>query len=322
MVTLLFGCFKAGLIAVPVNVRLKAPEIAYILAHSKPAICFAHPDLIGNAKEAYGGLAPFHSLQLSVKTLAAGNGNVELPIVSDDDPALILYTSGTTARPKGVTHTHKALLEGAKRLCGAAAGSMRTVLVMTQLAYISAHIVGLLPAMIAAAMTVLVPAFDAPIVLDTIERFHCTFAFGLPSMAQLLIEEQARKPRQISSLRYFIAGGDAVPEIIQHRFRGLFGIPVCEGYGMTEIGPAIVNPADAIRSGSLGKPPIGVDVRVVDSNNNDAAAGQIGEMAVRSPVQLEIVSRAFALCHRDNRATPRGEARPECNAVRKWAVGR
>jgi long-chain acyl-CoA synthetase len=286
MVTLLFGCFKAGLIAVPVNVRLKAPEIAYILAHSKPAICFAHPDLIGAAKEAYGGLAPSHKLQLSVKDLAHSNGNLELPSVSDDDPALILYTSGTTARPKGVTHTHRTLLEGAKLTCGAGAGSMRTVLVMGQLAYMSAHVGGLLPAVTAGATSVLMSAFDAPAVLDTVERFHCTFAFALPSMVQLLIEEQARQPRQVSSLRNFLAGGDAVPEIIQQRFRVLFGIPIREAYGMTEIGPGICNPANTIRSGSLGKPLVGVEVRVVDSNNNDAADGQIGEMAVRGPANF------------------------------------
>ena len=67
MVTLLFGCFKAGLIAVPVNVRLKVPEIAYILAHSKPAICFAHPDLIGGSKEAYCGLLPRQAQPLGRK---------------------------------------------------------------------------------------------------------------------------------------------------------------------------------------------------------------------------------------------------------------
>ena len=283
MVKLLFGCFKAGLIAVPVNVKLKAPEIAYMLAHSKPAICFAHPDLIGAASEAYDGLAPSHKLQLSARDLAPSDGNCELPSVSDEDPALILYTSGTTARPKGVTHTHKTLLEGARLTCAAAGNSVQSVLIMSQLSYISAYVVSLLPAVTAAATSVLMPAFDAPAVLDTIERFHCTFAFGLPSMVQLLIEEQVRGPRRVSSLRNFIAGGDAVPEIIQQRFRAHFGIPIREGYGMTEIGPVIWNPADAIRSGSLGKPVVGVEVRIVDSNNNDAADGQIGEMAVRSP---------------------------------------
>ena len=285
MVTLLFGCFKAGLIAVPVNVRLKAPEVAYILAHSKPAICFAHPDLIGASREAYGGLASHQKLQPSATDLPFSSERLELPTINEDDPALILYTSGTTARPKGVTHTHRTLLEGAKIVCADTMDGVQTVLIMSQMAYITAFSVGL-AAVNAGDTSVLVPAFDAPLVLDTIERFQCTYTFGLPSMVQLLVEEQTRKPRQVSSLRTFLSGGDAVPESLQQRFRALFGVPLREIFGMTEIGPGMLNPADAIRSGSLGKPFDRVEVRVVDGSCKDVADGEIGELAVRSPASF------------------------------------
>jgi long-chain acyl-CoA synthetase len=163
---------------------------------------------------------------------------------------------------------------------------VQTVLIMSQMAAITAFCVGLLAAVTAGDTSVLVPAFDAPLVLDTIERFQCTYTFGLPSMVQLLIEEQARKPRQVSSLGTFLAGGDAVPESLQQRFRALFGVPLREVYGMTEIGGGMLNPADAIRPGSLGKPFDRVEVRVVDVNGKDVADGQIGEMAVRSPAKF------------------------------------
>jgi long-chain acyl-CoA synthetase len=132
----------------------------------------------------------------------------------------------------------------------------------------------------------LVPVFDASLVLDLIERFEVTYAFGLPSMVQAMIEEQARKPRQVRSLRNFVGAGDSVPVSTQERFQSLFGIPVREAYGMTEIGPAISNPADAIRSGSLGKAIEGVEIRVVDAEGEDVSDGQIGEMAVRSPASF------------------------------------
>jgi len=102
-------------------------------------------------------------------------------------------------------------------------------------------------------------------------------------MVQILIEEQARSPRQVSCLNDFLAAGDAVPEIVQQRFRGLFGIPIREGFGMTEIGPAICNPANAIRPGSLGRPIVGVEARIIDANNNEVGDEEVGEMAVRSP---------------------------------------
>jgi long-chain acyl-CoA synthetase len=154
------------------------------------------------------------------------------------------------------------------------------------MAFSSAICVVLLPAMAKGGTGVLLPAFDAPLVLDFIERFQVTYAFGVPSMVHALIEEQARKPRQVRSLRTFIAGGDSVPVSTQERFQSLFAIPVREGYGMTEIGPAICNPADAIHSGSLGKAVQGVEIRVVDAEGEDASEGQVGELAVRSPARF------------------------------------
>jgi long-chain acyl-CoA synthetase len=285
-VTLFFACFKAGIIAVPVNVRMKAPEVAYVLQHSKAGMYVAHTDLVGVATEARKGCAGLRKIHSALEGLNEGDSGVPLPEVNDHDPALILYTSGTTARPKGVTHTHRTLLESVKLVCSAAPDSLQTVLVMTQMAYISAICIGLLPPVVTGGTCVLVPAFDAPLVLDSIERFQCSCTFGLPSMVQLLLEEQARKPRDVRSLRTFMAGGDCVPVSTQERFHALFGIPVREAYGMTETGPSAFNPAHAIRSGSLGKALDGVEVRVVDSDGKDVSDGKIGEIAVRSPANF------------------------------------
>lgn len=288
MVEILFACFKAGMIAVPINVRMKPPEIAYVLGHSKAVVCFTHPDLLATAMSAVAqatrrGCAALRAMHTAVGVLGEEDLKVALPEVNDDDPALILYTSGTTARPKGVTHTHRTLLEGVRLVRSAVSDNLQSALLMTQMAYISAICFILLPAIVTGGTCVLVPAFEAPLVLDSIERFQCTCTFGLPSMVQLLLEEQARKPREVRSLQAFIAGGDCVPLTIQERFQALFGIPVREVYGMTETGPTVCNPAGAVRPGSVGKALGGVEVRVVDSNGKDFSAGQIGEIAVRSP---------------------------------------
>jgi long-chain acyl-CoA synthetase len=286
MVKLLFACFKAGMIAVPVNVRLKRPEVAYIIEHSKAAICFVHPDLVSVTKQACQDLAARPRFQSSFPEVNDANANSELPEVDANRAALILYTSGTTARPKGVTHTHRTLLECVRIVHGAASDSLQTSLAMTQLAYVSAVCFLLLPAIVTGATSVLVPSFDAGLVLDMIERFQCTCTLGLPVMVQSLVEEQGRNPREVHSLRTFLAGGDSVPTILQQRFQSLFGIPLREAYGMTETGLSVVNPADSIRPGSLGKPLDGVDVRVVDFSGRDASDGQTGEIAVRSPANF------------------------------------
>jgi long-chain acyl-CoA synthetase len=282
---LLFACFKAGLIAVPINVRLKAPEISYILEHSKPAICFSHPRLAGVANEACANLAVGPRLQIGLGNLGSENPDIALPTVDEDQVALILYTSGTTAKPKGVMHTQRSLFE-CTRNARTVPDSLQVILSSSQMASITAFSFGLLPAVISGTTVVLVSAFDAPVVLDMIERHQCTFAFGLPSMVQLLIEEQERKARNVGSLRTFVVSGDSFPGILHERFHDLFGLPLRESYGMTETGGSISNPPDGIRAGSLGKPIEGVTVHLVDAMGGEVSDGQIGEIVVHTPAHF------------------------------------
>ena len=275
VVTLFFACFKAGLVAVPVNVRMKTPEIAYVLAHSKAVMCFSQPELADLAKEA--SVCPVHTL------VEIGAPENTLQQIDEDQPALILYTSGTTARPKGVTHTHRSLLDTARLMVSVAPHSFDSVLVLTQMMHASGINCDLVPAILCEGTAVLVPAFDAALALDLIERHKCSYTMGLPSLVQFMLEEQTRKPRNVSSLKTFIAGGDAVPVSMQERFQALFGIPLREGYGMTESLPSILNPAEGIRPGTLGKPVHRAEVRIVGENGNDLGDGQVGEIAVKSP---------------------------------------
>jgi len=283
MVKLLFACFKAGIIAVPVNIHMKAPEVAYVLAHSKAALCFAHPDFAATTRQTTKGNNSLRAIYTSLDGLDSEAGKAALPQTDAKNPALVLYTSGTTARPKGVTHSHRTLMEAVRMIFSAAPSGLETILVMTQMAFISSIMAGLLPAVFLGATTVLVRTFEASLVLNLIERFQCGFVFALPSMVQFLIEEQVRQPRNIGSLRTLIAAGDAVPTAVHERFQSVFGFQLREGYGMTEIGPSIVNPLTGNRPGSLGQTIPEVEVRIVDSNGVDLPNGQIGEIITKSP---------------------------------------
>ena len=270
-VQLFFGVWKAGLIAVPINIRLKPPEISYILEHSQARMCFSEPALAQP-----GALRELPRLEPR---------DVALPEVDPDQVAAIMYTSGTTARPKGVTHTHRTLIEDS-RLMAAAANRLNShdrTLVITQMM----HAVGLycttLPTIQSGGSVVLLPAFDPAVVLDAIERFRCTYAFALPALMHIVAEEQARKPRDVGTLRTLLAGGDSVPVSLQERVQRLFGKPLQEAYGMTEVVPLIVTPKDAIRQGMIGVAAPEVQVRVVDLDDRDVPDGETGEIAVRSP---------------------------------------
>jgi acyl-CoA synthetase (AMP-forming)/AMP-acid ligase II len=128
---------------------------------------------------------------------------------------------------------------------------------------------------------VLLPKFEPAAALDAIERFGCTTTGGLPTMILSMVEEQACRPRRVATLRSVIAGGDVVSPTLQDRFLELFGTELLEIYAMTEMSPMCANPAGAVRRGSAGLPLEGINVRLVDLEDQDVAEGETGEIVVR-----------------------------------------
>jgi long-chain acyl-CoA synthetase len=282
--TLYFGCFKAGLIAVPVNNRLKPAEIAYILGHSRAKLCFSQPHMSPLCEEIRGECADLRQLYTSLPDLDAPElANGRLAQVSPEKVAAILYTSGTTARPKGVTHTHISLTGCVELMSTLGVDETDVLLAMTQMLHISGLACVLLPAIARCATVVLMPAFDPAQSLDLIERWRVTMLLSLPAMLRLVLEEQARQPRDVGSVRMCLAGGDTVPVNLQERFRALFGCSVREIFAMTETVPITCIPEDSPRSGSVG-PVVGViDARVMTLTGKPAADGEIGELQIQSP---------------------------------------
>src|SRR5262249_12280476 len=129
--------------------------------------------------------------------------------------------------------------------------------------------------------SVLLPKFDAAAALDAIERFGVTAMGALPTMIMALVEEQAVRPRRVSSLCWVISGGDVVTPALQDRFAALFGTELLELYGMSEMCAICINRSGAVRQGSVGPPLSGIEVRAVDGDGRPMPPGEIGEIAVR-----------------------------------------
>lgn len=276
---LYFAAFKAGLIAVPINLRLKPPEIAWIIENSGAKICFSHPALADTMRQT--GVEVLTALPDSDETTPL------LPTVSQDAPAVILYTSGSTGRPKGAVVTHRNLLETARisterfvETYGTETGFRG--LIMTPMMHASGLYV-LLGSMRVGQACVLLPLFDPAAALDSIEKFQCALTLALPALMQFVLEEQSKRPRDVSSLKLVFAGGDTVPVALQERVRELLGAEILEGLAQTETGPSISNHLGASRAGSIGQVVRGVEIRLVDSEGNDVAEGEPGELLVRSP---------------------------------------
>jgi long-chain acyl-CoA synthetase len=281
-VKLLFACFKAGLPAVPVSVSLSVPEITRLLQHANATTFVAHPNLVLEALEASRGCP----LLRSVHTTAGGLDQrmpPDLLLVKEEDPALILYTSAMSPGPKGITHTHSTIGNAISPSGAGSARATEVVLIVAELSHMAAICGGLLQSIATGATAVLAPGFDAAVVLDLIERFACTSTTVLPSMAQSLLEEQEKRPRDVRSLREVVVVGDSLPSPLHLRFEACFKIPAREVYGMTEIAYITANEGSEIRRGSVGRAAAGVQIRIVDSEGYDVADGQTGEIIARGP---------------------------------------
>jgi long-chain acyl-CoA synthetase len=278
LVQVYFGVFKAGLIAVTLNTRLKADEIRYILEHAQPRMAFCEPRLVPNLQQA-GAAIPIFSRLPDQAAASADSG--ELPAVGADHPALIVYTSGTTARPKGVVHTQGSHFQ--KGLKGARIS--QHVPNQVRLCFVPMmHMSGLYSLAITVYVgypMILLSSFDAGTALDAIERFGCTTTNGLPTMILSMVEEQARRPRRVSSLCMVTAAGDVVSPTLQDRFKDHFGTELLEAYAMTEMCAICANPAGASRPGSAGLPLEGIEVRIADPQDRDMPEGEIGEVVIR-----------------------------------------
>lgn len=269
-VVLMMGIWRAGMVVVPINPRMKSAEIAYVLEHSGARLCFSEPAL--------AGLVSGVEVTSELPELSGSSEVLSAP--DADAPAMILYTSGTTARPKGVVHTQRSLFEGSRALTGVVAGLNERPLAISQLSHIAALSCVFLPGLMEGASVVLLRVFEAGAALDAVERFGCTYLFSLPASLQLMAEQEAERPREVSSLKAIGAGGDTVSMALQRRIREQFHVEAQEGFGMTEMCPTSFNPTGAVQAGSVGLP-CNTTIRIVDAQGNDVEPGETGEMLVR-----------------------------------------
>jgi len=280
-----FACFYAGAIAVPINTRMKPPEIQYVIEHSGSSIYLGQSELFHEISK--GGfhfrtirrfVVEGHGLEPCSDGLAA-----ELPAIPPDRPAVILYTSGSTARPKGVVHTHRSARNAAQDFVqGLNVAEADVITIITPMVH-SAGFFTLLATVEARATALIVPRFDTDAVLDAIARCHGTHLVAMPFMYRALIAAQRARPRDMRSGRHFFCGSDAVQPVLQSDFAQCFGRPLHEVFGTTETGLVAINWSEAASHvGSFGRSISGVDVAVVDANGDRVSVGTEGEMLVRS----------------------------------------
>ncbi|MEV4476189.1 long-chain fatty acid--CoA ligase [Nonomuraea sp. NPDC049504] len=284
----MFAAHLLGAIFVPLNFRLAAPEVAYMLDHSGAETLIYAPECAGVVHALPDGPR---------RRVALGEGQYESWLAQGDptpidtpvdlaDPALILYTSGTTGRPKGATLTHGNLVWNCfNLLLGVDVTSDETTLISAPLFHVAALNQTLLPTFLKGGRSVIMPSWEVDACYDLIDKYGVTWMFGVTTMFAAF----ARSPRwagaDLSSLRHLMAGGASVPAALIRTYQER-GLVFCQGYGLTETAPGatFLEADQSVRKvGSAGVPVFFSNVRVVRPDGTDAAAGEPGEVLIQGP---------------------------------------
>jgi len=291
------GILKAGATVVPINLMLNAKEIAFILedAGAKGVIYHAAlADAAGQAKRLVAGLrfsvciGDANGADPRLDDLVASSGKPpSLAIDAGEQLAAILYTSGTTGRPKGAMLTHGNLMANTASIAQALELTPRRdrMLVVLPMFHAFAATVGMLSPLVQGLSLVIVERFDPRLVSRAIAEHGATVFLGVPSMYSLLLRVDDEACGQWASVRFCVSGGAAMPQAVMAAFEERFGVPVLEGDGPTECSPVTcVNPpAGPRKAGSVGLPLPGVEMRVAGPDGAWLADDEHGEVCVRGP---------------------------------------
>ncbi len=283
-----YGVLRAGGVVVPMNVLLKRREIAFYLEDSGAELLLAWHGFAEEAREgaAEAGAELIEVEPASFAAMLAEHEPVSgLADTAEDDTAVILYTSGTTGKPKGAELTHLNLARNAevssRTTCEIDQGDV--VLGALPLFHSFGQTVGMNASLRVGACLTLVPKFDPGEALATMQRDRVTHFYGVPTMFGALLHHPERESFDTSALRTCITGGASMPVEVLRGFEDAFGAVVLEGYGLSETSPvACSNHPDKERKpGSIGTPIDGVEMQVVDEDDNPVAQGEVGEIVIR-----------------------------------------
>jgi len=303
-----FGILKAGAVVVPLSVLLKEEEIKYHLTDSeaKAYLCFQGSPDLPMGEMGYAGFegvascehffmitakptdpSPINGTMTMGQLMGAQATTIETSRTSAEDTAVIIYTSGTTGRPKGAELTHSNLM--LNTIVSADVSQMThddNILTVLPLFHIFAMTCLMNAGIYRGAHNVLLPRFDAETVFGLLQKHEVNLFAGVPTMYWGLLNYKEEKfdYKLISkNLRVGMSGGAALPVAVLKAFEERFNVPILEGYGMSEGSPIVTfnHMGQVAKAGSVGTPVWGVEVKLVDDNDQEVAVGERGELIYR-----------------------------------------
>jgi long-chain acyl-CoA synthetase len=291
-----FAAYALGAIVVPVNIRLTPNELVYFAQDSQPAMLFYHADSAPALQPVSDRIAAIKQVvvggkitgTLAFEDLAAPSDEPlpEVPLSAED--GMIMYTSGTTGKPKGAVITHANFIVQHAFLNAIEWGISRDdrFLVTTPLSH-RTGLARMTNALLTGAALVIMDRFDAAAAIDLIEREGVTAVGMVPTVARMLMPFLEQDPARCASLRHVIVTGEAFPVELKRRLIALLpDAQLHSFFAMTEAGTVsgLEHEEQFTHPTSVGRPTPGLEVKLVDENGKEVAVGEAGEMLVRSGI--------------------------------------
>ena len=286
------ACFRSGLVTTPLNYRYTWREIDHALEVSGASALVVHAEraddvaasrLAGGVPRgivAFAGDVPNAVGRLEDLVAAGGTFPAQAPDPSD--PVVIFFTSGSTGPAKGVTHSHETLgwmIGSAAAALGLDAGD--TFLPASSMSHVGSYL-WTLSTLATGGRVIIVRSYDAHEVLPLLRTHRPTVMAMLPAALAALIRDHDVKHEDFASLRLCRAGSDKVSTELLSEFARVAGFAIDEGYGMTEVGLATLNPPSAIKQGSIGVPIPGFDVALRDDDGAEVDTDEVGRIWIRT----------------------------------------
>jgi long-chain acyl-CoA synthetase len=305
------GVFRPGAGAVPVMYQLAAPELRFVLADTEAHGVVTDTANLPKVREAVAGLdhvewiavrggtsdASARPREIALEELLASPPQGELPDIAPNDLALLLYTSGTTGKPKGAMLSHANLIASAEGSAAAGELEKQEKPRVSISAMPMAHIFGvgvmnggyLLPERLAGGYMVQMSWFEPEQMLRLIAEHRCAVMPAVPTMLAILLDHPAASRYDLSSLEEVVCGAAPLPVELAKAFMARFRCRVREIYGMTEsTGLGSANrPSEPYRPGSAGRPYPNVELRIVGDDDQPLAVGDRGEVVLRGPSVMQ-----------------------------------
>ena len=311
---LFWGAIKAGIVPVPVNTLLRAPDYQYIIDDSACAAVVYSPEYAAEAAPALASASRRPEVLVTEgddaalqARLARATTTLDPVAATPGDDCFWLYSSGSTGRPKGAVHRHRDIVVTCVHYAVDTLGMGEGDICFSAAKLFFAYGLGnamTFPLWVGATVVLSDQRPSPEMTFDLIERFKPTLYFGVPTLYAAQLRALEQTPRDVSSLRLCVSAGEALPPDIFRRWQALTNLVILDGIGSTELLHIFIsNRPEDYKPGSSGRTVPGYEVQIVDENDVPAAPGEVGRLLVKG----ESAARCYWNNPAKTAATMRGE---------------